>query len=176
MSALSPMMESMIDTMQSDFTAHISVVDGHSDPAVSMSCTATHQLVVPHGRIIPFLGTFKCASIDAVHALVPIVIYLVAAVGWPIIRRREILWRILGSVLLLPAVIWLTTPLLLVGLVNSRLPPESFSSDAQLTALMQPFVFMEMGGLWLLPLAAAFVCIRIAALPSRNVVPQVRLA
>jgi hypothetical protein len=41
---------------------------------------------------------------------------------------------------------------------------------------MQPFVFMEMGGLWLLPLAAAFVCIRIAALPSRNVVPQVRLA
>jgi hypothetical protein len=172
-SALSPMMESMIDAMQADFVADISIVDGHSGPVISLSCTATHQLVVPHGRTIPFLGTFKCASTDAIHALVPMVIYLVAVVGWPMIRRREILRRILGSLLLLPVVVWLTTPLLLVGLVKSRLHPESFSSNAQLTALLQPFVFMEMGGLWLLPLAAALVCIRIAALPSRNAAPEV---
>jgi hypothetical protein len=95
---------------------------------------------------------------------VPLIIYAAAVVAWPVGHRREWLKRAVASVLLLPVVI-LPGPILLAALAEMPLHPASFSADSQ-HALMQPFVFMELGGLWLLPLAAA--CLSIRATASRS--------
>jgi hypothetical protein len=163
MKALSPLMVGAIDIMQSDFMAHLAIVDERGGAKIAMSCTAARELILPQGKIVPFLGSFNCAATDAIHALVPFVIFSVGIAGWPISHRRELLRRLVGFVLLLPVVAALTTPVLLVGLVESRLHPDSFSAAAQWRALAQPWVFMEMGGRWLLPLLAALLCIRLAA-------------
>lgn len=86
-------------------------------------------------------------------------------IGWPLGARRERRRRVIGAALLLPVMIALTTPVLLLGLVDTVLYPMGFSADGQLRALLQPFVFMEMGGRWLLPLVAATLCICVAATP-----------
>jgi hypothetical protein len=167
-----PAMEGVIDALQSDFTAYLSVAEVRGNSVIVMSCTAARPLALPSGKIVPFLGSFKCASIDTVHALVPIVVYAAAVAAWPISRWREVYRRLLGSLFLVPVVVSLTTPLLLVGLADTSLYPENFQSDKQLTALLQPFVFLESGGNWLLPLMAAVVCVRIAgrrAPPVRSI-------
>jgi hypothetical protein len=165
---VSPFFEGVVDSMQSNYTAYLSVVDAQGGPKIVMSCTAKRELLLPRGRIIPVFASFDCAKIDAVHALVPIVIFLVVVIAWPMKDRREALRRILCSAIVLPVVLALTTPLLLFGLVNSTLHPESFGADAQLRALLQPFVFMEMGGRWLLPLAATAVSIRLGGSSTRT--------
>jgi hypothetical protein len=167
----SPMMESVIDAMQSDFTAQLSVVDMRGAPTITMLCTATRELRLPSGRVVPFLGSYQCATTDAVHALVPIVIFLVTVVSWPIGRRAEVIGRILSSFVLLPFIVAATTPMLLLGLVNSVLNPASFSTHSQWTALLQPFVFMEMGGRWLLPLVAALLCVRFGTMVNKRPKP-----
>jgi hypothetical protein len=168
MAELSPMMESVIDSMQSDFTAQLSIVDVRGAPTITMSCTATRELRLPGGRIVPFLRSYQCAATDAVHALVPIVIFLVTVVSWPIGRRAEVMGRLLSSFVLLPCIVAATTPMLLLGLVNAVLNPASFSAGSQLTVLLQPFVFMEMGGRWLLPLVAALLCVRVGAMANKR--------
>jgi len=160
---LSPFFEGVVDSMQSDYTAFLSVIDAQGGPKIVMSCTAQRALLLPHGGIVPAFASFKCAWTDAVHALVPIIIFLVVVFGWPTKNRREMLRRILSSAIALPIVLGLTTPLLLIGLANSTLYPESFRADSQLRALLQPFVFMELGGRWLLPLVAAAVSIRLGS-------------
>lgn len=163
LTAFIPMMQVMIDTMQSDYMAHLSIVDVQGNARLLMSCTAARPLLFPNGHMIALFGTVDCAYIDAVHALVPIIIFLVAVVGWPIGNSVERRRRILASLLMLPLVVALTTPIALVGLEKMARNPDRFGgADGQLTSLMQPFVLMEMGGRWLLPLVAALVCIRLA--------------
>lgn len=162
--ALSPMMERVIDAVQPTFAAHLSVVDSRDGLSVAMTCTAKREIVFPQGRIVPLDGSFKCGSVDALHALVPMVIFLVAVTAWPIAGRREAVGRFVASLVLLPCVVALTTPVLLLGRVEAALDPSTFRAESQLTALLQPFVFMEMGGRWLLPLITAFLAIRVAAM------------
>jgi hypothetical protein len=166
---LLPFIQSVVDTMQSDYIAHLSILDTRAGLKIAMSCTAERELALPRGTIMPFLGTFNCATTDAVHALVPLVIFAVAVASWPTSSRRETFGRVIGSLLLLPVVVALTTPPLLVGLVESTLHPKSLSADPQFAALIQPWVFMEMGGRWLLPLAAAALCIRFDTIAVRFV-------
>jgi hypothetical protein len=160
---LLPMMEAAVDLLQSDFSAYLALTDSNRGPQLMMSCTVNHDVVLPSGARIPYLGTYACASTDALHALAPIVIFLSLLIAWPAADRREIVKRIVAAAWLLPLVVALTTPPLLVGVVESKLHADTFAAGAQLTALLQPFVFMEMGGSWLCPLLAASVCLRVSA-------------
>jgi hypothetical protein len=78
---VSPFFESVVDSMQSNYAAYLSVVDPRGGPKIVMSCTAKRELLLPRGRIIPVFASFYCAKIDAVHALVPIVIFLVVVIA-----------------------------------------------------------------------------------------------
>jgi hypothetical protein len=165
--ALSPMMERVIDAAQPAFAAHLSVVDSRDGPSIAMTCIANREIVFPQGRIVPIHGSFECGRVDALHALVPVVIFLVAVTAWPIAGRREAIGRTVASLVLLPCVVALTTPVLLLGRVQAALDPSSFRAGSQLTALLQPFVFMEMGGRWLLALVAGFLAIRFSSVTRR---------
>ena len=165
---LLPLMEGAIDALQSDFNAYLSVVPAAGGLQIAMSCTMNHDLTLPSGRRIPFLASYDCATTDAMHALVPLLIFLVPLVAWPAGSRREAALRVPVGLVLLPVVVALTTPLLLTGIVAARVHPAAFAAGSQLAALLQPFVFMEMGGSWLVPLLAAVLCIRGAASLARR--------
>jgi hypothetical protein len=170
--ALAPYLEGVVDTMQSDYVSYLTVDDSQEGLKLVMACRASRSLTLPNGRVVPFLQSFACAKTDAVHVLVPIVIFLTIVIGWPAAGRRELARRAMGALLLLPAIIGFTTPVLLVGLVGAGLHPERFSSDVQLSALLHPFVFIEMGGGWLLPLIAAALCIRVGSLKPPSAPPS----
>lgn len=153
-----PLVEATVNVMQQDYVGYVTLEQTRTGPSIRMTCSALHDLTLRSGRVIPYLRTFGCARTDAVHALVPLSIYLLLVLAWPIAAaRREILWRVLGSVVLVPAVVALSTPVLLVGLVRSDLAPRALSADSQFLALVQPLAFMELGGSWLLPVLAALV-------------------
>jgi hypothetical protein len=171
--AFIPMMEFMIDTMQSDFWAHLSLIDVRGNLQILMSCTAIQPFFYPNGRFVARYSNVDCAYTDAVHALVPIIIFVVAVVGWPAGTRVEWRRRAIAALLLMPCVVALTTPITLMGLANMGRDPDAFNgTQGQLTALMQPFAVMEMGGRWLVPLVAAVVCIRVATRKSKRAAAQ----
>jgi len=165
MSGLTPIMESMIEQMQSDYVAHLSIIDRHGNPQIIMSCTALRRFALPSGQIIPFLGTVDCAYMDAVHALVPMVIFLVAVVAWPARDRTEVRKRIMLAALILPCVVGLAAPMVLVGLEHRGRNPDLYGGGGgEMTALLQPFAFMEMGGRWLFPVLGAVLSIQLASM------------
>src|ERR1700678_248064 len=90
---LAPLMEFVVDAMQSDYLSHLSVVDKNGNLTVLMSCTMTHRVRLPTGRIIPFLESFDCAGTTAMHVLVPLIIFLMVVLVWPMRDRRERLRR-----------------------------------------------------------------------------------
>lgn len=84
-------------------------------------------------------------------------------VAWPIGDWAERRRRVVASLLALPVVVVLTTPIGFVGVENMRRHAGLFDgAQGQMGAMMQPFVLMELGGRWLLPLVAAALCIRLA--------------
>lgn len=162
-STMIPLMETMIDHMQSDYMARLALTEVHGNTELIMSCTATRKLLLPGGRIVPFLGTVDCAYMDAIHALVPIVIFLVAVVGWPTVDSREARRRSLAALLMMPCIVALSAPTALVGLESMGRNPDLFTpTPGSITAFLQPFAFLEMGGRWVLPLLAAVACVRFA--------------
>jgi hypothetical protein len=170
--AVAPLMEGVVDALQSDYVSYLTVEDAREGPKLVMSCRANRPLQFAPDRLVPVGRSFACAETDAVHVLVPVVIFLTVVVGWPIANRREMTLRGGGALLVLPAIIAATTPVLLVGLVNVGLHPETYSTAAQFATLLHPFVFIEMGGVWLLPLIAAALCIRLGAVRPPSVPPS----
>jgi hypothetical protein len=161
--AFMPLLEFTIDTMQSGYRSHLSLIDAQGISRIVMSCTADRPISLPSGEFIPPNVGVNCAYMDAVHALVPIVIFLVTVVGWPAVGSSERRKRTIAALIALPCVVMLTTPIVLVSLENMGRHPEQYNgARGQLVALMQPFAVMEMGGRWLLPLVAAVFCIRVA--------------
>jgi hypothetical protein len=162
-STMIPLMETMIDHMQSDYMARLALIEVQGNTELTMSCTATRKLFLPGGRIVPFLGTVSCAYMDAVHALVPIVIFLVAVVSWPTVDSRDARRRFLAALFVMPCIVALSAPTVLVGLESMGRNPDLFTpTSGNIAAFFQPFAFLEMGGRWVLPLVAAVACVRFA--------------
>ncbi|MDR3415763.1 MAG: hypothetical protein P4L83_06215 [Nevskia sp.] len=162
--ALLPAMGWMINHMQSDFRAQLLVEDFKGSPMIMMPCVTTRAIALASGGFAAPDSSFDGGGVDAVHALVPIVIFLVAVISWPVRGWHEMLGRALGSMVLLPPLVAMTTVLLFVGRVEGLLHRLTTGvAPSQRSALLQSYVFMEEGGRWLVPLVAAMLCIGIGA-------------
>lgn len=155
-----PLMESVIDMLQPDYVARLSVTGSNGDGRVVMSCTTTHAIAHGDGQVLPPLRSGPCAWMDSIHALVPLVVFLLPVMVWPLQARGEATWRIAGSLVLLPLILSLTAAPLLLGLADWTLHPDAVLPASSLRMLMRPMAFIEMGGGWMLALLAAGVCLR----------------
>lgn len=154
-----PVIEDVVDALQSDYVAHLSLASSSDGTRLVMFCTATHDIYAPGRPVIHLLRSFPCAYVDAVHALAPIMIFLLPVIVWPWQRRGEVVGRVVASTLLLPVVVALTTPVSLMGLAQWSLYPDLANEQRPLIALLQPMAFVEMGGGWLIALLSATLCI-----------------
>lgn len=113
--------------------------------------------IAPKGTVLRAAGTL-------VHALTPLVILFSLLLAWPGSLRALILRTLLS----LPAsliILSLSLPFLLVGHIQSSLF-NALQNVAQrempMPLILHWVMFMEMGGLWLMPLVLAISCIAAA--------------
>jgi hypothetical protein len=155
---LLPYMTWLVNLMANNFHVELKIFDGQ----FIMSAIATQDVyrfnipIAPKNTRIP-------ANASVLHALVPIVILCTILLSWPNSFKKTIAsmgFGLISSFILLSV----TTPFLLVSHVE-----RVFFTAAQNyagTALSPPLimnwiVFMEIGGVWLLPIIFAFLCVKI---------------
>jgi hypothetical protein len=155
-----------------DALFHIEVSpDGHQIITASAYTTVAVALDATHS-IAPFTHLDQTVYVDLVHALIPPVILLTGLLAWPFTGFREILQRTLLGLLGLFLTLCLTTPLYLAGLVETVVTDLAHADGVKTSTYPSPLrmwmIFTELGGLWLLPIVLATVCIGL----SRRVVSE----
>jgi hypothetical protein len=173
--ALLPLMELLVNSLQSDFLGHLRIIDAGSDPMIAMSCTTRKAIVLAPGQILPPHASFDGGSTHVMHALVPLVLFATVLCAWPVDRLREVVSRVTcGAIALLP-LIALTTPLLLVGKVHALFAETAAAAGVTHDAhfVVPLFLFMESGGRWLLPLILGTLCVLLAGGRGRPAFPPI---
>jgi hypothetical protein len=156
-----PLLDLAVNVMQDDFTATLAVVRQNADWAIQMQPLTVRPIAMTDRvRLRRFLSLQPYwTHVD--HTLVPVVLLLTGVLAWPLRTLRELGVRLLLGVPALLAVIVLSAPVLLIGQVQLTLMQlatraGAASHEPWMVTLM---IFMESGGRWLLPIAAAVACI-----------------
>ena len=161
---LFPLLKAVIMAMNADMSPSLKLVKptGQLDYALELSAWLLRPIYLNAGQFIP-PGTELKSSADLMHALVPLVIELSILLVWPVQRRsqRHLLIALGLSTAIL--VIMATLPALLLGKL------EISFQDVALTGknprlvpwFVEWMVFCEMGGRWLLAIAAAWLSIQL---------------
>jgi hypothetical protein len=175
MEAQLPLMEILVNSLQSDFLGHLRIIDAGSDPMIAMSCTTLKAIVLAPDQVLPPHASFDGGSTHVMHALVPLVLFMTVLCAWPVDRLREVVSRVAyGAVALLP-LIALTTPLLLVGRIYVLFAETAAAAGVTHDApfIVPLFLFMESGGRWLLPLLLGTLCVLLAGGRDRPAFPPI---
>ena len=120
--------------------------------------------IAPKGTRIEGSGTL-------LHAMVPIVILFTILISWPAKIKKMLIQIVLGIPFAF-VIIALTTPLLLLAHVENVF--QTAAENYIKTELPTPFLMwwvmlMEGGGVWLLPIVAALLCIGASSVLMRFV-------
>ncbi|MBI2799728.1 MAG: hypothetical protein HYX63_05485 [Gammaproteobacteria bacterium] len=154
-----PLVERTIRIITPAYSAKVSLVPRAHGTQLLLDAHVLVPIPLGPGREIPF-GESVPASADIAHVLVPLVLFFNALLAYPARQWRE---RMLSIVIGLPVsalLLALTAPFQLVGLIELAIQQ---ASEADNVARAVPFVlkwmvFLEGGGRWVLPIAAAVLC------------------
>jgi hypothetical protein len=161
---LFPLLETVIMTMSSEMSPSLKLVKptAQLDYALELSVLLLRPVYLNAGQFIP-PGTELKSSAHLLHALVPLIIEMSILLVWPVQRRSQrCLLIALGS---------LTAILVIMAILPAQLlgKLEISFQDVALTGknprpvpwFVDWMVFCEMGGRWLLAIAAAWLCIQV---------------
>jgi hypothetical protein len=161
---LFPLLETVIMTMSSEMSPSLKLVKptAQLDYALELSVWLLRPVYLNAGQFIP-PGTELKSSAHLLHALVPLIIEMSILLVWPVQRRSQrCLLIALGS---------LTAILVIMAILPAQLlgKLEISFQDVALTGknprpvpwFVDWMVFCEMGGRWLLAIAAAWLCIQV---------------
>jgi hypothetical protein len=161
---LFPLLKAVIMTMNSEMSPSLKLVKptAQLDYALELSVWLLRPVYLNAGQFIPS-GTELKSSAHLLHALVPLVIELSILLVWPVQRwSQRCLLIALGS---------LTAILVIMAILPAQLLGKleiSFQDVAVTGKNPRPvpwfvdwMVFCEMGGRWLLAIAAAWLCVQL---------------
>jgi hypothetical protein len=161
MALLLPYFDLVIRLLQSDLSPTLRLTEEGGSWLIQM----TPFLLRPVGltdqlALRPFIA-LEPISVHVDHALVPLVLLITAVASWPFASRIEALVRVLLAAPAVPALLALTTPVLLTGLAQMSIVELALKHGANFhePGLVTLLIFMESGGRWLLPLALAVACV-----------------
>jgi hypothetical protein len=172
--ALRPLFKFTFDLMQPDLDASLRVSQASGHWAVEMQPLVIHPIPLTRDRSLSSGALLGWWSTDLSHNLLPLLIYLSAVIAWPAGGNSERLGRLVVSVPVVLLLLALSAPLVLAGQVEISILREAarWGAARHEPGLVTFLIFMESGGRWLLPLAAAVACVvgvrrvvRRAALP-----------
>jgi hypothetical protein len=161
---LFPLFEAVIMTMTSEISPSLNLVKpaAQLDYMIELSAWALRPVYLNASQFIP-PGTELKSSAHLLHTLVPLVIEMSILLVWPVQRWSQ--RRLLISLGLLTAVlvVMATVPAQLLGKLEISF--QDVALTGQNPRLVPWFVdwmvFCEMGGRWLLAIAAAWLCIQL---------------
>ena len=127
------------------------------DAHVGLPIAVGAELVIPFGQALP-------ASTSVIHALVPFVLLFSVMLAWPLRGWKASVALMTLAIPTATLLLVLTTPFQLLGLIEVAI--QSYA-NAQHAGRSEPFslswmLFLEGGGLWVLPLVLATVCATVA--------------
>jgi hypothetical protein len=162
---LFPLIKAVIMTMTSEISPSLKLVksaQSQFDYSIELSAWALRPVYLNARQYIP-PGTELKASAHLLHALVPLVIEMSILLVWPVQRWPQRLLLIALGLLTAVLVVMATLPAQLLSMQEI-----SFQNVALTGKNPRPvpwfvdwMVFCEMGGLWLLAIAAAWLCIQL---------------
>ena len=161
---LFPLLKAVIMTMSTEMSPSLKLVKptAQLDYAIELSAWLLRPVYLNAGQFIP-PGTELKSSVHLLHALVPLVIEMSMLLVWPVQRRSQRYLLIVLGLLTAILVIMATVPALLLGKLEISF--QDIAETGQHPRLVPWFVewmvFCEMGGRWLLAIAAAWLCIQL---------------
>ncbi|MES2821999.1 MAG: hypothetical protein V4732_00255 [Pseudomonadota bacterium] len=154
-----------VNLLGHNYTAELSIDNSVTGKIISLMAIATDDIYRLEIPIAP-KGTAFTGQVTLAHALVPTVILFTILFSWFTTRNRFITQIIVGMPMAL-LILTLTTPMLLsshVEQVFHTAAQNYVGKELPMPFIMEWVVFMEMGGVWLLPIIGAFLCIKISAM------------
>jgi hypothetical protein len=160
--SLLPLIKAVIMSMTSDISPGLTLEQSNSDFSIELSAWVLKPIYINASQFIP-QGTELKSSTHLLHNLVPLVIEGSILLVWPVHSWSQRLILMAFGLLTATFVIMATLPALLLGQL------EISFQDAAVTGKnprMVPWfvdwmVFSELGGSWLLAIAAAWLSIQL---------------
>jgi hypothetical protein len=159
--ALLPYLTFVTHSLAHHYSAELNIVDNPTGKIISIVATATEDVYRLSIPIAP-KGTQVNGSGTLLHALVPIVILFTILFSWPVELKKMFAQVLLGLPFTL-LILALTTPPLLTSHIEHvfHTAAQNYAEkDLPMPFAMKWVVFMEMGGVWLLPIISAFLCVK----------------
>ena len=155
-----PLFGNVIKVVYPNLEISMQLLEGSYGGTIQSSYLSTGLFQTPSGLEMP-AGQKFTAGIDVLHALVPLAIY---AIAWSLLPSRSVVVRALFTTFGIPlffVVLVLSVPFLLIGHFEIFLYQVDKGQGASIEpgSLIDWMIFLEGGGLWLLPLFAVFQCI-----------------
>jgi hypothetical protein len=159
--ALLPLVEEVIMSMTSEVSPSLKLVPSTSDYSIELSAWVLTPIYINASQYIP-PGTELKSSTHLLHNLVPLVIEGSILLVWPVQRRSQRLLLIGLGLLTATLVIMATLPALLLGQmeISFQDAAETGKNPRPVSWFVDWMVSCELGGRWLLAIAAAWLCIQ----------------
>lgn len=159
-SSLLPFFSDIISAMSTSYTHALTMTHSNGISNVKITATLVQPIRATGGSVLVAGNTFS-ALIHTWHILVPVVIIFSLLLAWPvkILRQRAQLLLIAIPVSLF--VLAFTIPALLAGHIERQLFTllEKAGGKPDIPFILDWVIFVEMGGLWLFPIAGAIICV-----------------
>ena len=132
------------------------------DYSIELSAWVLRPVYLNDNQFIP-PGTELKASAHLLHALVPLIIEAAILLVWPVQRQSQRCLLIALGLLTAILVIMATVPALLLGKLEISFQDVALTgkNPRQIPWFVDWMVFCEMGGRWLLAIAASWLCIQL---------------
>jgi hypothetical protein len=159
---LIPLIKAVIMTMTSEISPGLTLVPSNSDFSIELSAWVLKPMYINLSQFIP-PGTELKSSADLLHILVPLVIEgsILLVLPVPSWSQRWVL--ITFGLLTATLVILVTLPALLLGKLEIAFQDVAMTGKNPRTVpwFVDWMVFCELGGRWLLAIAAAWLSIQL---------------
>ncbi|MDZ4097648.1 MAG: hypothetical protein U1E13_02985 [Methylophilaceae bacterium] len=162
---LFPLIKAVIMAMTSAISPSLKLIQSTQalpDDTIELSAWVLHPLYINASVGIP-PGIELKASAHLLHALVPLVIEGSILLVWPVQRWTQRFWLLAFGLLTAVLVIMATLPAQLLGTLEISFQEVALSGNhpRPVPWFGEWMVFCEMGGRWLLAIAAAGWCIQL---------------
>ena len=155
-----PLFATVVDKISPDYSSVMNIRAHDNANQIVLIANVIHPIRLSSEKYIP-PGVALTAGSDVIHTIVPMVILYTILFAWPVKQFKQRLMLLLLGFPMLLLVLALTTPQLMAG----RIAMQVFNLTLKAGVVpKEPFVikwmiFVESGGRWLLPLAAAMMCV-----------------
>lgn len=163
--SLLPYFSWIIDVTCSEYTPMLSIIRYQGDSMIQMQAIVVEPIPISPLYSIPAGAQMK-AGTHVLHNLIPLLIAYALILSWPMSLVRERLIALCMMAPILIVIMGLSTPYLLAGHIEVLYQnlANQHGITREVPFLLHWMIFIETGGVWLLPIAGAGLSLYLARL------------